>query len=93
MKIGYLEIVLSASWVRSLKEKRMLVRSIIAKTRQKFNISVNEFATLDEHQTITLGITCGSNSTSQIDAILDQVVNFIESNYETEIIGIEREIL
>ncbi|MTM06390.1 DUF503 domain-containing protein, partial [Turicibacter sanguinis] len=26
-------------------------------------------------------------------AILDQVVNFIESNYETEIIGIEREIL
>lgn len=93
MKIGYLEIVLSAVWVHSLKEKRMLVRSIVAKTRQKFNVSVNEFATLDEHQTITLGITCGSNSKSQIDAVMDQVINFIESNYETEVVKVEREVL
>ena len=93
MKIGYLEIVLSAKWVHSLKEKRMLVRSITAKTRHQFNISINEFATLDDHQTITLGITCGSNSISIIHSILDQVVNFIESNYETEIIRVGKEIL
>lgn len=93
MKIGYLELVLSAVWVHSLKEKRMIVRSITAKTRHQFNISINEFATLDEHQTITLGITCGSNSSSIIDSILDQVINFIDSNYETEIVSIEKEIL
>ena len=35
MKIGYLEVKLGAPWVHSLKEKRMIVRSIIAKVRQQ----------------------------------------------------------
>ena len=62
MKIGYLEIKLGAPWVHSLKEKRMIVRSIIAKVRQSFNVSIHEIGTQDEHQIITLGVTTGSNS-------------------------------
>lgn len=93
MKIGYLELTLSAPWVHSLKEKRMIVRSIIAKSRQKFNISINEFDALDKHQTIKLGITCGSNSTEIIYSTLDQLVNYIETHYETEITRVQKEII
>lgn len=93
MKIGYLELTLSAPWVTSLKEKRMIIQSITTKVRQKFNVSINEFDALDVHQTIKLGITCGSNSTPMIDALLDQLINFIESHYETEMIAIQKEII
>ena len=85
MKIGYLEIKLGAPWVHSLKEKRMIVRSIIAKVRQSFNVSI--------HEIITLGVTTGSNSSAQLQSVLDQVVNFIESNYETSVDDIFTEII
>ena len=93
MKIGYLEIKLGAPWVHSLKEKRMIVRSIIAKVRQSFNVSIHEIGTQDEHQIITLGVTTGSNSFPQLQSVLDQVVNFIESNYEVSIDEIQIDIL
>jgi len=82
MVVGCLEVTLSAPWVNSLKEKRMIVRSLKAKIRQKFNVSVHEVDKLDSHQTIVLGITTGSNSQVQIQSALDQVLNFIESNYD-----------
>ena len=77
----------------SLKEKRMIIWSITAKVRQKFNVSINEFDALDVHQVIKLGVTCGSNSISVIDALLDQLVNFIDSHYETEITAVYKEII
>lgn len=93
MKIGYLEVKLGAPWVHSLKEKRMIVRSIIAKVRQTFNVSIHEFGDQDIHQRIVLGVTTGSNSVAQLQSVLDQVVNFIESNYETSIDGVFMEII
>lgn len=92
MKIGCLEIQLGAPWVMSLKEKRMIVRSLVAKIRQSFNVSVHEVGAHDVHQHIVLGITTASNSTAQLQSVLDQVINFIESNYETSIDSINIEI-
>ena len=92
MKIGCLEIQLGAPWVSSLKEKRMIVRSLVAKIRQSFNVSVHEIDAHDIQQQIVLGITTGSNSTAQLQSVLDQVVNFIESNYETSIDEVNIEI-
>ncbi|MBQ4164476.1 MAG: DUF503 domain-containing protein [Turicibacter sp.] len=92
MKIGCLEIQLGAPWVTSLKEKRMIVRSLVAKIRQSFNVSVHEIDAHDIHQQIVLGITTGSNSTAQLQSVLDQVINFVESNYETSIDEVNIEI-
>lgn len=52
MIIGTVEIKIYAAWVESLKEKRMIVKSLIAKTRNKFNVSIAEIAEQDTHQTI-----------------------------------------
>ena len=49
--IGSAEITLHASWVMSLKEKRMVVKSIIAKIQNKFNVSIAE---VDEQDSLTL---------------------------------------
>lgn len=85
MLIGSLEVILAVPWVQSLKEKRMIVRSLVAKIRHKFNVSVHEVDEMDIHQTIVLGITSGSNSQLQLQTVFDHVLNFIESNYDLNI--------
>lgn len=42
MKILALKLKLRASWVHSLKEKRMIVKSLTAKLQNKFNVSAAE---------------------------------------------------
>ena len=54
MKVFIMRIKLRASWVHSLKEKRMVVKSIVQKLRNKFNISVIESEKQDMHQTIVI---------------------------------------
>ncbi|GAA0065357.1 hypothetical protein UT300002_01380 [Clostridium perfringens] len=42
MRVLNLKITLRASWVHSLKEKRMVVKSIVQRLKNKFNVSVGE---------------------------------------------------
>ena len=93
MVIGVMTIRVYAPWVHSLKEKRREVKSIIAKTGNKFNVSITEVDNQDIHQTIAIGIAGIAANTSQADSIIDNVITFIESNTEGEIIDIKREII
>lgn len=93
MVIGVMTIRVYAPWVHSLKEKRREVKSIIAKTGNKFNVSITEVDNQDTHQTIAIGIAGIAANTSQADSIIDNVITFIESNTEGEIIDIKREII
>jgi len=91
MIIETLEIRIYASWVHSLKEKRMIVKSLTAKIRNKFNISIAEVKDQDIHQSIVLGLACVAGNTALADSIMDNVITFIEENTEAEITGIQRE--
>ncbi|AVQ37555.1 DUF503 domain-containing protein [Clostridium botulinum] len=93
MIIGTAKIHLYANWVHSLKEKRMIVKSIISKTKNKFNVSIAEVEMQDIHQSIVIGISCVSNSTKQADSIIQNVVNYIEGNTEAIVQNIEIEII
>lgn len=74
---------------RSLKDKRMIVRSIIDKTRRKYNVSIAEVDANDVHQTIVIGVAVVSESAFYAQNILDDVLRFIENNAEAEVTGIE----
>lgn len=93
MFVGTLEIKLRAVWVSSLKEKRMVIKSLINKVKNKFNVSISEVDNQDNHKILTIGIACVSNDTVQIDSILDNVINFIEANSEAEIFDIDKSII
>ncbi|EPY6472041.1 DUF503 domain-containing protein [Clostridium sporogenes] len=93
MIIGTAKIYLYANWVHSLKEKRMIVKSIIFKTKNKFNVSIAEVEMQDIHQSIVIGIACVSNNTKQADSIIQNVVNYIEGNTEAIVQNIETEII
>lgn len=93
MKIGVLEITFRASWVHSLKEKHMIVKSLLSKLKNQFNVSVSETTNQEKHQLITIGVAALSHNTAQADSILDHVVCFLETHTEAEMIEIQREIL
>lgn len=83
-----MKITLRASWVHSLKEKRMVVKSLIQKLKNKFNISVSEIEKQDIHQTIVIGITGICADSSQSDSTMEHIITFIETNTDAEIIDI-----
>jgi uncharacterized protein YlxP (DUF503 family) len=93
MIIGTARIYLYASWVHSLKEKRMVVKSIIDKVKHRYNVSIAEIENHDMHQSIVLGIACVSNSTSHADSSIQDVLNYIEQVTDAVVQDIQTEIL
>lgn len=93
MIIGTAKIYLNAGWCHSLKEKRMVVKSIIDKTSHKFNISIAEVEDQDLHQSIVIGIACVSNSTKHANSVIQNVLDYIEANTEAVFLDAHIEIL
>jgi len=91
MKVLLMTVTLRTSWSHSLKEKRMVVRSIVQKLKNKFNISVAEIADQDIHQTIVIGIAAICGTSSQLDSTMEHIITFIESNTDAEIVDIQKE--
>lgn len=91
MVIGTATVTIYAPWVHSLKEKRMIVKSLCTKIGNKFNVSIAEIEEQDIHQRVVLGMACIAMEASFADSVIDTILNFIESNTEGEIIEIKRE--
>ncbi len=92
MIIGACKIYMTAEWVNSLKEKRMVVKSIIEKTKHKFNVSVAEVDKQDIHKSIVIGFACVTNEVRHADEVIQNVLNYIEDNTDAVIDDVEREI-
>lgn len=93
MIIGTLEVKLHAPYVHSLKEKRMIVRSLLARIRNKFNVSACEVDEQDLHQIIVIGVAAVANNTRDCDHLLDTLIEFIQCNEEAQLVDVFREIL
>lgn len=93
MRILTIEIKLFAPWVHSLKEKRMIVKSILGKLRNKFNVSVSEIDCQDVHQTIIVGIAAIVPHQAKADSMTEEIVSFVEMNTEAEILECTTELL
>lgn len=93
MKILAIEIKLYAPWVHSLKEKRMVVKSILGKIKNKFNVSVSEIDAQDIHQTIVIGVAAIVAHQVQADSMAEEILGFVELNTEAEILEYRTELL
>ena len=79
--IGFCEIELYLPGVTSLKEKRGIIKSMLTKMRNQFNIANAEVGKLDAWQSSTIAITTVSNSTSHCHEMIQTVLKWIESRY------------
>ena len=73
----------------SLKDKRQICRSLIDKSRQRFNVSVAEVDTQDIHQTLTIGVAIVSGEMAHARQALDEVIRFMDEHADAELMEIE----
>ncbi len=91
--IGYLEVVLYLPHSRSLKDKRAVVRSVIEKTRRRFNVSASEVGELDKWQSSIVAFSCVSNSRKLIDSTFEGVINLIERLFPGTVESYHKQII
>ena len=93
MRIATMIFRLHAPWVHSLKEKRMIVKSLVAKLQNKFHVSAAEIDEQDMHQIIVIGVAAVVPHNAMADSLMEDISRFVEENCEAEIVDEEREIL
>ncbi|MBE9574303.1 MAG: DUF503 domain-containing protein [Proteobacteria bacterium] len=93
MVVGTLKLSLYIQNNHSLKEKRKVVKSVVARVRNKFNVSVAEVGSNDKWQMIELGISAVGNDRRFVNSSLDTILSFLESLYLGEIVDSSIEIL
>jgi uncharacterized protein len=78
----------------SLKGKRQVLKSLIARLHNKFNVSAAEVGDNDSWQLASIAIAYASNDERHADKVLAAVISFIESQrLDAEIIDVEMEII
>ena len=94
MNTGVVKIQLHLPENQSLKDKRRIVKSIISRLRNQYNISIAEVDDNDLWQMATLGISCVSNNSQHVDETITDIIKFINHKYpELEIVNQEIEII
>ncbi len=92
MKIFAITFRLRAPWVNSLKDKRMIVKSLVAKLQNRFHVSAAEVDEQDTHHIIVIGVAAIVPHNALAYSMMDEIAAFVENNTEAEILDEIREI-
>ena len=93
MRVGAGLIELHVHGSQSLKQKRGVVKSIIQRLRNRFNISVAEVDGQETWQRAVLGLAVVGHDAEGVRKRLGGAVEFVESLHLAEIRGSDLEIL
>ena len=95
MIIGVSQITLHLPDSQSLKDKRQIIKSVMARVRNRFEVAIAEVEEQDRWQIAVIGVSCVSNSRQHTEEILGNARRYIEetrpdimvSNVESELIN------
>ncbi len=93
MVIGTLVLRLQVPESESLKEKRQVVRSLVARVRRTFDVAIAEVGDQDLWQAVELGVACVSNDARHADEVCQKVLNFVADDGEALLTNSRFEIL
>ena len=92
MMIAAMTFRLRAPWVHSLKEKRMVVRSLVTRLQGRFHVSAAEIGEQDVHQIIAVGAAAIVPNAAMADRVMEEISAFVEAGTQAEILEETREI-
>ncbi len=94
MVVGLCKVSLRLPENQSLKGKRQVLKSLLARLHNKFNVSAAEVDDHDSWQMASLAITCVSNDEAHASRVLAAAVAFIRGlRLDAEILDYETEFL
>ena len=92
MNIAAMTFRLHPPWVNSLKEKRMIVKSLTAQLQNRFHVSAAEIDELDTHRIIVIGTAAIVPHNAVADSLMEEISRFVENSCSAEILEEIREI-
>lgn len=93
MKIGVLRVYFRIHAAGSLKEKRMVLKSVKGRLASRFNVSVAEIGSQDKWQLGELGIATVGTDTRFVNSVVDNVKNFLTHDHRISVIEAAVEII
>lgn len=91
MYVGMARITLVIAHAHSLKEKRMVLRRIRDRVRERAHVTINEVGAQDVWQRAELGCAVASGDRQQALELLDVVVKIVAGCEGAEISGIAKD--
>ena len=92
MWMGALEFDLLLGDMHSLKEKRSIVRPLIAEIRKRFELSVAEVDHLELHRRTSIGVAAVSPDRAHLVEVLDAVEQLVAYRPEVELLSVRRSL-
>jgi uncharacterized protein YlxP (DUF503 family) len=92
MWVGTLEFDLLLGDVHSLKEKRSLVRPLVADLRRNHPVSVAEVAQLGLHRRAAVGVSIVAPDSQHLVELLDAVERSVAGRPELELLSVRRTV-
>ena len=92
MWIGWLEFDVLLGDVHSLKEKRSLVRPVVAELRKRFAVAAAETDSLDLHRRAGIGVSTVAADRTHVVDVLDAAERLVAARPELELLSVKRRL-
>ena len=92
MFVGALTLDLLLGDVHSLKEKRSVVRPVVAELKRKYDVSVAEAGHLDLHRRALVGVAVVAADAEHIRQVLDACERLVASRPEVEVLSARQQL-
>jgi uncharacterized protein YlxP (DUF503 family) len=92
MYVGTVSFDLLLGDVRSLKQKRSVVRPIVAELHRKFAVSVAEVGNQDLHRRAEVALAVVSGDAGHLTDVLDRCERLVAAHPEVELLSVRRRI-
>ena len=90
MWIGWLEFDLLLGDVHSLKQKRSVVRPIVAELQRRFTVSAAETDSTDLHRRAGIGVSAVAGDRGHVVDVLDAAERLVAARPEVELLSVRR---
>jgi uncharacterized protein YlxP (DUF503 family) len=91
--VGVLEIDLLLGDVQSLKEKRSIVRPIVAEIRRKFEVAAAEAGHLELHRRSLIGVSVVAAEAAHCVEVMDACERLVAARPEIEVLSTRQRLI
>ncbi|MGI8696622.1 MAG: DUF503 domain-containing protein [Mycobacteriales bacterium] len=79
--------------VHSLKDKRSVVRPIIAELRRRFDVAASEVGEQDLHRRVAVGVATVAGDAARVGVVLDSCERMLAGRPEVELLSTQRRLI
>lgn len=93
MYVGVLELDVLLGEVSSLKQKRSVVRPVVAELRRRLEVSVAEAGLQDRYRRTVIGVAVVSSDSAHMHQVLDSCERMVAGRPELDLLSAHRRVL